>query len=362
MLNDPRQPRTHLNILATHTALPPIRHEPEAIEAAFTDWVSGQDRELQVKALRVLRNAGVDGRHSFLTLDEIFTPCSLTESSSRYRQHAIELGTAALAKALDKAGIEPSELDYLITTSCTGYMIPSVDAYMANHLDMRADLVRLPVTEMGCAAGASALIYAAQMMRGRPGSTAAVVNIEFPTNTMQHADFSMDNIVGTALFSDGIACTVLRNEAEPCACEVLDCQMHQISETTGILGYHLTSTGLRMNLDATLPDVINEHLHEATASMLGRNGLTLDALAHFVIHPGGVKILDRIQSALDPFGGSVELSRRVMKTYGNMSSSTVVFILDELLRSNPKPGHALMMSFGPGFGAHQLLLGIGGDR
>jgi len=240
-------------------------------------------------------------------------------------------------------------------------MIPSVDAYMANRLAMRPDLIRLPITEMGCAAGASALIYTAQMMRGRPGSTAAVVNIEFPTNTMQHDDFSMDNIVGTALFSDGIACTVLRNEPEQGGCEILDCHMHQVFETTGMLGYHLTSTGLRMNLDATLPELITEHLHEATTCMLERNGLTLDALDHFVIHPGGVKILDRIQSVLEPLGGNVDLSRHVMKSYGNMSSSTIIFILDELLRSDPKHGHALMMSFGPGFGAHQLLLGIGGQ-
>lgn len=152
------QPGDHLNVLTTHTALPPLRHEPEAIETAFRDWISSQDRELQVKALRVLRNAGVNGRHSLLTLDDIFTPSSLTESSNGYRLHAIELGTGALAKALKKAGVEPSELDYLITTSCTDYMISSVDAYMANRLGMRADLVRLPVTEMGCAAGASALI------------------------------------------------------------------------------------------------------------------------------------------------------------------------------------------------------------
>jgi alkylresorcinol/alkylpyrone synthase len=350
---------SHLNVLATHTALPPNRLEREDVERAFRGWLAGQDRDLQVKALRILRSAGVDGRHSFLTLQEIFTPCSLTESCARYRRHAIDLGTAALARALEKAGVVPRDLDILITTSCTGYMIPSVDAYMADRLGMRPDLIRLPVTEMGCAAGASALIYAAQMLRGLVDRTAAVVNIEFPTNTMQHTDFSMDNIVGTALFSDGIACTILRCERTAGACVVRDWAMHQVSETTGILGYHLTSTGLRMNLDASLPEVIRESLHAATATMLARNGLTLERLEHFVIHPGGVKILDHIQSVLEPFGGSVESSRGVMRRFGNMSSSTVVFILDELLRSGPTPGPALMMSFGPGFGAHQILLGIG---
>lgn len=347
---------SHLNILATHTALPPLRHEAAEVESAFCDWLSGQDPALQIKGLRVLRNAGVQSRHSFLTLEQIFTPCGLTESSARYRHHAIELGTRAVADALAMAGVKPQDLDVLITTSCTGYMIPSVDAYIADALGMRPDLVRLPVTEMGCAAGTSALIYAAHMLTGRPGHTAAVLNIEFPSNTMQHNDFSMDNIVGTALFSDGIACTVVRCEPEPGPVTINDFAMHHVSETTGLLGYQLTDTGLRMNLDTSLPEVIGRNFRGATKSMLGRNGLTLEDVRHFVIHPGGVKILDRIDEILSHFGGNADLSRSVMRRYGNMSSCTVVFILDALLRSQPSPGPTLMMSFGPGFSAHQLLI------
>jgi predicted naringenin-chalcone synthase len=349
----------HLNILATQTALPWLRHAGPAVEQAFERWLGGSDRAVQIKGMRILRNAGVEARHSFLTLEEIFTPCGLTESMARYRRHAIDLGTQAVADALASAGVKSEELDVLITTSCTGYMIPSVDAYIADTLGMRPDLVRLPVTEMGCAAGASALIYAAEMLTGRPGRTAAVLNIEFPSNTMQHGDYSMDNIVGSALFSDGVACTVLRCEAEPGPVTIEDWNMHQVFETTGLLGYHLTDTGLRMNLDPGLPDVIGQNLAGATAPMLARNGLGLGDIGHFVIHPGGVKTLDRIEEAVSAFGGNVDLARHVMRRYGNMSSSTVVFILDALLNSNPTPGLALMMSFGPGFSAHQLLIRLG---
>lgn len=349
----------HLNILATHTAVPPLRHSGPAVEQAFERWLGGSDRATQVKGLRILRNAGVEARHSFLTLEEIFTPCGLTESMARYRTHAVDLGTRAVARALAKAGVRPDELDVLITTSCTGYMIPSVDAYIADTLGTRPDLVRLPVTEMGCAAGASALIYAAEMLAGRVGRKAAVLNIEFPSNTMQHGDYSMDNIVGSALFSDGIACTVLACEEAPGPVTIEDWNMHQVFETTGLLGYQLTDTGLLMNLDPSLPDVIGRNLQGATEPMLDRNGLALADISHFVIHPGGVKILDRIEQTLSAFGGNVDLARRVMRQFGNMSSSTVVFILDALLDSTPTPGTALMMSFGPGFSAHQLLIRLG---
>ncbi len=351
-------PTTHLNILATHTALPALRHEGEAVERAFLGWLATQDRAVQVKGQRILRNAGVEARHSFLTLEEIFTPCGLTESMARYREHAKDLGETVLREGLAKAGVEARDVDVLITTSCTGYMIPSVDAYLVERLGMRRDVVRLPVTEMGCAAGASALIYASEMLRGRSGRTAAVLNLEFPTNTMQQDDYSMDNIVGTALFSDGAACTIVRCEPEPGSVRVVDWAMHQVEETTGILGYQLMDTGLRMNLDPSLPDVIGAHFEGATGRMLGRNGLDLKRIANFVIHPGGVKILDRIGELLEAHGGDVELSRGVMRRFGNMSSSTVVFILDELLRGIVKPGPTLLMSFGPGFGAHQVLLDV----
>ena len=353
-----RASSTHLNVLSTHTALPALRHEGEAVERAFLGWLSTQERAVQVKGQRILRNAGVEARHSFLTLEEIFTPCGLSESMARYREHSKDLGETVLREGLAKAGVEPSDVDVLITTSCTGYMIPSVDAYLVERLGMRRDVVRLPVTEMGCAAGASALIYASEMLRERAGRTAAVVNLEFPTNTMQQDDYSMDNIVGTALFSDGAACTVLRCEEEPGEVRIVDWAMHQVEETTGILGYQLTDSGLRMNLDAALPDVIGEHFEDATARMLGRNGLELKEIANFVIHPGGVKILDRIGALLEAHGGDVELSRGVMRRFGNMSSSTVVFILDALLQGNAKSGPTLLMSFGPGFGAHQVLMDV----
>jgi predicted naringenin-chalcone synthase len=327
------------------------------------NWLAGRDRATRAKARRILHHAGVDGRHSFLSLEEIFTPCSLTESTRRYREHAVELGIEVLRRGLELAHVEPGEVDMLITTSCTGYMIPSVDAYMAERLGMRSNLLRLPVTEMGCAAGASALIYATHMLQHRPGGVAAVVNIEFPTNTMQLEDFSFDNIVATALFSDGLACCLLRNDGEPGRVAIHDTATHRIFDTTDVLGYRLTDSGLSMHLDESLPEVIAQHFHAAIADLLSRHELNLDDIAHFVVHPGGVKILDRLQSLLDPYGGSVQRSRDVMRRFGNMSSSTVAFILEALLADAPAPGRALLMSFGPGFEAHQLLLQINdGDR
>lgn len=347
-----------LNIVAVRTLLPPNQFGEMEVEEAFMRWLAPRPEAERIKAKRVLRNSGVRTRRSCLTMEQIFTPCSLTESSRRYRRNAIDLGVQLLGETLEAAGIRPRDLDLLITTSCTGFMIPSVDAHMANHFGMRSDLLRLPVTQMGCAAGASALMYASEMLRHRPDGVAAVVNIELPTNTMQLEDFSMDNIVSSVLFSDGLACTILRHGGEPAVAQIEAWSTHQVTDSLDLLGYNLTSGGFLMTLDATLPDVIAEHFEAATQSLLAHRGLSLTDLEHLVIHPGGVKILDRIDTILARCGHDTRLSRETMSANGNMSSATVIAILERLLASDPKPGRALLMSFGPGFGAHQLLLNV----
>lgn len=352
-----------MRIIAVKSRLPEHRLDAVSAERAFMAWLTERPELERQKARRILRHCGVETRHSCLTLEEIFRACSLTESMTRYRKHARELGVGLLDETLRGAGVAPRDVDVLVTTSCTGFMIPSVDAFMAADLGMRADVLRVPVTQMGCAAGASALMYAAELLRGRGGGVAAVVNVELPTNTMQLEDFSLDNIVSTALFSDGLSCSVLRCGEAGGAVGVAGVEAwatHQVPDSLELLGYNLTSSGFRMTLHPSLPEVIERHFEAAADAVLTPRGMSLRDVRHFVIHPGGVKILDRIEPILQRVGGSTRLSREVMRDCGNMSSSTVGVILQRLLDSAPEPGPALLMSFGPGFGAHTLLLSIGG--
>lgn len=322
-----------LNIVAVESLLPPRRFERDEVEAAFMRWLAPRPEEERIRAKRILRNSGVETRHSCLTMEEIFSPCDLTESSRRYRHNAVELGVQLLGETLERAGIAPREVDVLITTSCTGFMIPSVDAHMAERLGMRSDLIRLPVTQMGCAAGASGLMYASEMLRGRPGGVAAVVNIELPTNTMQLDSFAVDNVVASALFSDGLACTLLRHGGEPGVARIEGWSTHQVADSLDLIGYDLTSGGFLMHLDPALPEVIGEHFDAATRSLLSKRGLTLSDIEHFVVHPGGIRILDRIDAILAGVGRDARHSRETMRDCGNMSSSTVIVILERMLAS-----------------------------
>jgi predicted naringenin-chalcone synthase len=133
-----------------------------------------------------------------------FYKTSFEERNDIYSREVIDLGEKVLDKALKKSGWKPEDLDYIITVSCTGIMIPSLDAYLINKL-LRQDIVRLPVTEMGCAAGISGIIYAKNFLQSNPGKRAAVIAVESPTATFQLNDFSMSNIVSAAIFGDGAA-------------------------------------------------------------------------------------------------------------------------------------------------------------
>jgi len=326
----------------------------------YKKWLSAQSPSFQSKALAIFENAAIERKHTIAPGEVLFAPRTFEASNDLYREQAVPLCAALLEQALAKAGIAPREVDYLITTSCTGFMIPSVDAYLVNLLGLRPDVVRLPVTEIGCAAGAAGLIYADSLLKGRPGGCAVVLSFEFPSNTIQLGNWSWDNVVGTALFADGLACAVLQNRETPTDQPrpmIVDAQMVQIPDTTHILGYNITQGGLTMTLDKTLPKVIEAHFENILLPFLAANGLKPEEVDHFLIHPGGIKIINAVEQVLATYGKNAAESRRIMTQHGNMSSATILFILESVMAQAQPPGHtAYVLSFGPGFSADQVLL------
>lgn len=342
-------------IVTVHTLLPEHAHTAGEAMAAYDRWVAGRPRSFRDKAHRIFEAAAIEEKHTIAPADVIFGRRSLTESNRLYAEKAIELGERLLRESLEMAGWAPTDLDLLITTSCTGHMIPSLDAHLVNLLGLRSDVRRMPITQIGCAAGAAGMIYAYDFLRAYPGRRVALLSVEFPSNTIQIDNFSWDNIIGTAIFGDGLGC-VLLGDGPSSAPAILDAEMRQVPDTTEILGYQLTDTGFLMNLDRCVPQVIEEHFDGITRPFLQRNGMRIEDLAQVLVHPGGVKILDKIEALIQPHGHNLNLSRTVMSRHGNMSSGTIHFILESYLRHPVRPGRALVMSYGPGFTAHQLLL------
>ncbi|MFM6923990.1 MAG: type III polyketide synthase [Ferruginibacter sp.] len=337
--------------------LPDYYRETADILPLIGTWLAGQDERFIRKVFKIFGNAGVDKRYSIMSPEEVFTSTSFEQKNDIYVRACTNLAEQALQKALDKAGWKPDEIDFLITVSCTGIMIPSVDAYLVNRLHMKQDIVRLPVTEMGCAAGVSGIIYATNFLKANPGKKAAVVAVEAPTATFQLKDFSMANVVSAAIFGDGAAAILLSScEAEE-GPEVIAQEMYHFYDAEYMMGFKLTDTGLRMILDETVPDTISEHFPKIVHPFLERNNTHIDEIDHLIFHPGGRKIVQTVEELFGSLGKNIDDTREVLKQYGNMSSATVLYVLERFLDRNlPAGDKGLMLSFGPGFSAQSVLL------
>lgn len=320
-------------------------------------WMAGEEDRFIRKVKKIFEGAGVDKRYSVMSPQEVFTQTSFEEKNRIYSRESIKLGKTCLEQALQKAGWQPEQLDYLITVSCTGIMIPSLDAYLINALRLKQDIVRLPVTEMGCAAGVSGIIYARNFLEANPGKRAAVIAVESPTCTFQLADHSMANVVSAAIFGDGAACVLLSSDTNDEGPEIIDQQMYHFFDAERMMGFDLTNGGLKMVLDIEVPETIAQHFNQIVYPFLERNQLPVEKLDHLIFHPGGRKIMETVEELFGSMGKHIEATREVMRQYGNMSSATVLYVLESFLdQPQPKGATGLMLSFGPGFSAQSVLL------
>lgn len=353
MENDMQEVR----IIAARKALPDFSRTTDEIIPFMHTWLQGEHPRYLRKAEKIFLGAGVDRRYGIMDLSEVFTQTGFGSKNRLYAQAATALGEKALGSALQAAGWEPDSLDYIITVSCTGIMIPSLDAYLVNSMGLRHDIIRLPVTEMGCAAGVSGLIYARGFLRSRPGSRAAVVSVESPTSTFQHGDHSMANVISAAIFGDGASCVLLSSEPEAVGIKMIADGMYHFPEATHLMGFDLTDTGLKMVLSPDVPETIGAHFGLMLEPFLAAGGYEVKDLRHLVFHPGGRKI---IQTVEDMFAGSManlDKTSDVLRDFGNMSSATVLYVLEDFMADpDLKPGLGLMLSFGPGFTAQRILL------
>jgi alkylresorcinol/alkylpyrone synthase len=342
-------------IVATATAVPEHRFcQDEAKRCAQRMPVDAR-RRATVEA--IFDNAGVRQRFGVEPLEYVMTPRPLAESSRQYQAHAVPLGVKVARSCLDRAGVAADEVDMLITVSCTGLMIPSLDAYLINELGCRRNVRRLPITELGCAGGAAAVARAYEFLRAFPEANALVVSVELSTLTFQQGDGSMANLVSGALFGDGAAAALVTGRSGRGA-EILDVESFLFPDSYDTMGFDLRETGLHIVLAKGVGELVRSELRGVAERLLARNGLSRDDMRFFVLHPGGRRVLECVEEELAIPREQTQPSWNVLAEYGNLSSATVLFVLDEWLttRERPRGQYGLMAAFGPGFSAEMLLL------
>jgi alkylresorcinol/alkylpyrone synthase len=343
-------------IAATATAVPQHILSREDVKTRIRQVFDVGERRLEAM-MSIIDHAAVDKRHAIFPADYIVEQRSLAQTSLEYQEHAIRLGRDVAEQCLVSAGLTPTDIDLIITVSCTGFMIPSLDAHLINLMGFRSDVRRMPLTELGCAAGAMALTRAWEFVRAFPEATVLIVSVELPSLTFQRRDTSQANLISSVLFGDGAAAAVVtgRPVAGPV---IVDAATHTFPQSLGAMGFDLRDSGFHIVLSRDIPQMVREKIRALVDAFLERSSLTREKIDAYVLHPGGQKLLSYVEEQLGLCRCDTQLSWDVLNQYGNLSSATILFILHEWLtkREMQSGAHGLGVAFGPGFSAELLLL------
>ncbi|GGG45373.1 chalcone synthase [Croceivirga lutea] len=344
-------------LIAVTRTLPKYQRKTAEIIPFVSDWLASEGERYTRKAIKIFEGSGVETRYGIMDVQDVFTPTDIEEKNARYMQASKEMGAKVLKDALEQESWDPQSLDFIITVSCTGFMIPSLDAYLINELHLNTAAIRLPVTEMGCAAGVSGLIYALQFLQSNPEKRGAIVAVECASATFQHNDKSMANVVSTALFGDGASCVLVSSKEEDKGPKIKAGGMYHFPDSTHLMGFKWSNTGLQMILDPDVPEMIASHFPKIIPPFLEAHGWDIAELNHLIFHPGGRKIVSTAEAIFKAYGKNLDQTKAVLKDFGNLSSVTVLFVLYEFMQlKNPAGTKGLMLSFGPGFSAQRILL------
>lgn len=356
----------HSSVAGVATAFPEHRYAQSRLTDTFAEVV-GLDTDQEGAVLRRLHeNAGVDFRHLALPLDRYADLGGFTEANEEYVRLATSLAASALESALAAAGCTASEVDAVLTATVTGLAVPSLDARLVERCGLRDDVKRSPLVGLGCVAGAAGLARAHDYLVGHPEGVVALVCVELCSLTVQGDDRSTANLVASGLFGDGAAAVVLVGEAHPLAVsrgaagqvEVAAARSRFYADTERAMGFDVGTHGMRIVLDAAVPDLVRTHLRDDVDGFLADHGLTRADIGFYVAHPGGPKVLDALAEALEVDPSVLAVTWESLRDVGNMSSVSVLHVLERTLRDvPPEPGsHGLMLAMGPGFCSEMVLL------
>jgi alkylresorcinol/alkylpyrone synthase len=354
-------------ILSLERFVPPYRYPQEVVTDWVRRWLAESGEPAHSRWLKVYAQAGVHTRASVVPIEDVFSAADFETQNDRYAEIARSAGIELARRALASAGLDPKDIGLVVSVSCTGFMIPAVEAYVADALGMGPRLVRVPLTESGCAGGVVAVARAADYLTAHPDGAALILALEFSSLTFQRWDHSPTNVVSTAIFGDGGAALVAVGPRHPrgsgpALARVREAESLFFPGTTHLMGFRLRNEGLQIILDRSLAPFLRREVKGVVEAFLGRCGLTRSDVSRWVLHPGGRRIVEAMAEALELGAEQLAPTEAVLSQHGNLSSVTVLFVLDEIIRrARPASGaRGLLGAFGPGFGAELALLEFDG--
>ncbi len=303
----------------------------------------------------IFENVQVDNRNFCVPLEWFSEDHTFPEKNALYVENALELSEKSARRAMDKAGVEAGEIGAIFFFSTTGIATPSLDSKLIFRLGLSEHTRRIPIFGLGCAAGAATLARAAEYAKLYPDQKVLMVGVELSGLTFQRSDRSKANLISTSLFADGAAAMILGTGTGP---EILSSSSTTWPDTEDVMGWDLIETGLKVQLSKSVPVIVREKLRDDLEAACAKNQLDFADLKHFILHPGGAKVLDAFEEVLGLPSGDLTFSRGILRDHGNMSSVTVLFILERFLTSGEyAPGDlGVLSAMGPGFSAEHVFL------
>ncbi|MFP6615058.1 MAG: type III polyketide synthase [Candidatus Hydrogenedentota bacterium] len=360
----------HFTILGQGTAVPEHYIERKhSVELAIRNFAKTDRQKKLVPAL--YRMAGVKKRYSTIlksgsdsgaepSYDLLYEPSvaedmgpTVSERMKFYEERSFPLAEQAASQALERAELDPSEITHLVTVSCSGFFAPGVDVKLIKHLGFPATVERAHVGFMGCQGALNGLRVARGFSAHRPDAKVMLCAVEL-CSLHYHYGWDPEKVVANALFADGSAALIGTVKDEGTPWQIRDTGACLIPDSEDAMTWRIGDNGFEMSLKATVPSLIQAHLAPWLEEWLGRNDLTLSDVKTWAVHPGGPRILSSVANALELPDGALDVSKKILQEYGNMSSPTILFILDRL-RTADEPRPCVALAFGPGLMAEATL-------
>ncbi len=302
----------------------------------------------------------VDGRYLALPL-ESYPQANWGESNNSWIEASLQLGEEAVSKAMEIAHVPKDRIGAFFFVSITGVCSPSIEARLINRMDLNRRMKRVPIFGLGCVAGAAGIARAADYVKAYPKQACLLLSVELCSLTVQPDDLSAANLISTGLFGDGAAAVVIAGseygsaEAGP---EIVDTRSTFYRHTEEVMGWDISEKGFRIVLSRDVPEVVLKNLGADADLFLADNGLSRSDIQSWVIHTGGPKVLEATEKALGLPARALDASWQCLRKTGNLSSASVLFVLEEVMKNRPpaKGTWGILAAMGPGFCSELVLL------
>ena len=347
-------------LISTGTADAPFELPQSEIKNFIYNLYSGSYEEIE-RMINVFDNSSITRRHISVPVDWLGKEHTFSERNAVYREIAFKLSAKALNACLEKAGAEPWEINNIIFVTSTGVSTPTIDAMLFNELKLDKHVKRTPLWGLGCAGGASAISRALEYTRAYPDKNAAVIAVELCSLTFQKDDLSKSNIIASSLFSDGCAAAFIAGDKSRYSTskgiELIDSLSTIYDDSLDVMGWDIVDTGFKVIFSRDIPTIVKEYVNPNINEMLELHKLGINDIKHYITHPGGLKVINAYEESLSLANGKLGLSRKVLREHGNMSSPSVLYVLNEFLNGGyfDSNEYGLLSALGPGFSSELVL-------